>query len=75
MNSTQYKAFKGAEEYARLVRTKQAKKDEKLKELNERRNRLPIDYQYMGTSDEESQSDYDVKDSELYPKRNRVVPE
>jgi len=28
MNSTQYKAFKGAEEYARLVRTKQAKKEE-----------------------------------------------
>ena len=51
------------------------KDSEFIKELNERRNRLPIDYQYMGTSDEESQSEYDVKDSELYPKRNRVMPE
>lgn len=49
------------------MKERQRKRELRDQELFENRKRLPIDYCYYSTEDEESMSEYDVEDRELYP--------
>ena len=75
MNRRQYEAHISAEEYGKEVRQREANKAEAIKDFDSKRGRLPIDYTYYNTSDEESLSDYDVTERELYPRQRNKVTE
>ena len=73
MNRRQYEAHISAEEYGKEVRQREADKADAIRDFDSKRGRLPIDFTYYNTSDEESLSDYDITERELYPRKRNIV--
>ncbi len=67
MNRDQYKEVRGEQEFMQKLRKRAHDKQLIQEEFEAKRGRLPVDYQYQNTSDEEM-SDYEVENKELFPK-------
>lgn len=67
MNRDQYKEARGEQEFMQKLRKRAHANNLKREEFEAKRGRLPVDYQYQNTSDEEM-SDYEVENKDIYPK-------
>ena len=67
MNRDQYKEARGEQEFMQKLRKRAHANNLKREEFEAKRGRLPVDYQYQNTSDEDM-SDYEVENKDIYPK-------